>query len=170
MPADASVRRARSSDVPAIAAVQARAWKRAYADLLTGGLAEQLTPDRFVTAWRAELATSVVFVATSADAVVGVAVLRAEPTGEIATLVVDPAHQRRGHGSRLLSAATDTLREDGASQVSVWAPSVDIARIRFLTSAGLQPDGAQRVLENADGDTVVEIRLSAVLQDDAAVT
>jgi ribosomal protein S18 acetylase RimI-like enzyme len=176
VPADASVRRARPSDVPAIAAVQARAWRQAYSDLLTEELTAQLTPDRFVTAWKAELAAATVFVATSGEAVVGVAAVRTgqteeagPPAAEIAALVVDPARQRQGHGSRLLSAVTDTLRQEGTGQVNTWAPSVDAARLRFLTSAGLEPDGAQRVLENGNGETVVEIRLSAVLPDDPAL-
>jgi N-acetylglutamate synthase-like GNAT family acetyltransferase len=167
MPADASVRRAREGDVPMIAAVQARAWQRAYADLLSAEVAEQLVPERFVDAWRSEVAASLVFVATSADVVVGaVAVRTAPPVGEIATLVVDPAEQRRGHGSRMLSALTDTLRDGGASEVRAWTPTVDNARLRFLTSAGLEPDGAQRVLVNADGGEVIEIRLRAVLEGD----
>ena len=166
MPADASVRRARAGDAPMIAAVQARAWRQAYADLLPPEVADQLVPERFEDAWRAEVAGSLVFVATSADVVVGAAAVRTDPpAGEIATLVVDPAEQRRGHGSRLLSAVTDTLREDGATEVRAWTPSVDSARLRFLTSAGLEPDGAQRVLVNADGAEVIEIRLHAVLVD-----
>lgn len=166
--ADASVRRARSSDVPAIAAVQARAWRQAYAGLLPEQVVAQLAPERFVAAWRAEIgasgeqaAGSAVFVALSGATVVGAASVR--PGGELATLVVDPDRQRQGHGSRLLSAAADTLREAGVAEVHAWAPSADEARLRFLTSAGLQPDGVQRVLRSDDGGEVVEIRLHAVL-------
>ena len=168
MPADASVRRARAGDVPMIAAVQARAWRQAYADLLPDDVADALAPERFVDAWVSEVEASLVFVATSADVVVGAAAVRSDPpAGEIAALVVDPTEQRRGHGSRLLSALTDTLREGGTTEVRAWTPSVDNARLRFLTSAGLAPDGVQRVLVNADGAEVIEIRLRAALVDDA---
>jgi GNAT superfamily N-acetyltransferase len=83
--------------------------------------------------------------------------------GEIVALVVDPLHQRSGHGSRLLSAAAATLREGGASRVSVWVPGRDEALRDFYVSAGLVVDGARRTLQGEDGQRVQEIRLSAVL-------
>lgn len=166
MPADAFVRRARPTDAPQIAAVQARAWHRAYADLLTPEVAGRLTAEGLTGAWTAELDADdrTVFVAVEGPDVVGAATVRTEVAeAELATLVVDPDRQRRGHGSRLLSAVTDTLRAEGTTAVRTWSPAVDDARLRFLTSAGLQPDGARRVLRNADGDEVVEIRFSAGL-------
>jgi GNAT superfamily N-acetyltransferase len=168
MPADASVRPARGADVPAIAAVQARAWQRAYTDLFTPQVASALTADRFEAAWQAEVGGDpAVFVATLGAEIVAVASARQSTApgapAELATLVVDPDHQRQGHGSRLLAAVVDTLREAGVATLTTWAPSVDDARLRFLRSAGLEPDGAQRRLENGAGEEIIEIRFSAAL-------
>ena len=56
-----------------------------------------------------------------------------------------------GHGSRLLAAVVDGLRQDGADHVIAWVLDGDTARAQFLRSAGLGPDGAAREL--ASGPT-----------------
>ena len=68
------------------------------------------------------------------------------PGGVILTLEVEPSQQRGGHGSRLLAAAVDTLREDGADQVHTWVLDGDSARAQFLASSGLGPDDVAREL------------------------
>ncbi len=173
--ADAAVRPAVPADAPAVGAVQARAWRAQYAELAPT-LAE-LTPEGLAAAWRDAIAgppspRHAVLVATSGSAVVGfVAVAPADDAGadaadgEIVALVVDPAHQRAGHGSRLLSAAAATLRESGALRVSAWIPARDEPRRDFLASAGLVLDGARRTLQGPSGERVQEVRLSATLAD-----
>jgi len=164
--ADASVRPATAGDVPAIGAVQARAWKAAYADLLPPQVLQALDPRELAEAWRAAVTAPPsprhrVMVAAAGPTVVGFAAV--EPDGEVVALLVDPLHQRRGHGSRLLNAVVDLLREDGADRVAAWAPEQDRARIDFLTSAGLGPDGGRRTLELPGGGTLTETHLVAGL-------
>ena len=71
------------------------------------------------------------------------------PGGVILTLEVEPSQQRGGHGSRLLAAAVDTLREDGADQVHTWVLDGDSARAQFLASSG--PGSRRRRRELASG-------------------
>ncbi|GAA1511494.1 hypothetical protein GCM10009677_50390 [Sphaerisporangium rubeum] len=66
---------------------------------------------------------------------------------ELLTLLVEPGHTRRGHGSRLLNATVDHLREDGFSTVVTWIFAEDQAMHGFLSSAGWAPDEAERVLD-----------------------
>ncbi|MET8138955.1 GNAT family N-acetyltransferase [Sphaerisporangium sp. NPDC005288] len=68
-------------------------------------------------------------------------------TAELLTLLVDPDHTRRGHGSRLLNATVDHLREDGFTTVVTWVFAEDKAMLDFLSSAGWGPDEAERILE-----------------------
>ncbi|WP_405140410.1 GNAT family N-acetyltransferase [Sphaerisporangium sp. NBC_01403] len=68
-------------------------------------------------------------------------------TAELLTMLVDPDHVRRGHGSRLLNATVDHLREDGFATVVTWVFADDEAMVGFLTSAGWGPDEAERVLD-----------------------
>jgi GNAT superfamily N-acetyltransferase len=83
--------------------------------------------------------------------------------GELAALIVDPAHQRRGHGSRLLAAAVARLRDLGSGGVVAWVPELDTPRQAFLASAGIAADGARRAFALDDGGRLTEIRLRAAL-------
>jgi len=170
--ADASVREARPGDVPAIAAVQARAWRAAYAGLLDPATLAELTPEALDGPWREAVTRPpsprhAVLVALADDLVVGFAA--AAPSedadadaddGEIVALAVDPAHQQGGHGSRLLAAATDHLRDAGLRSVMAWTPEGDAPRRAFLASAGLRADGATRAYQGLE---LTEVRYSAAL-------
>jgi ribosomal protein S18 acetylase RimI-like enzyme len=70
--------------------------------------------------------------------------------GAIDQFVVDPAAQRRGHGSRLLNACADTLRADGFDRACCWVNADDDALRRFLTAAGWAVDGATREIGSED--------------------
>jgi ribosomal protein S18 acetylase RimI-like enzyme len=103
---------------------------------------------------------------TGAQAVVGIAShapaddpdLDPSSTAELLTLLVDPDHIHRGHGSRLLNATVDHLREDGFATVVTWVFADDKAMLGFLESAGWGPDEAERVLDM--GRPVRMIRLT----------
>lgn len=172
--ADASVRPARGADASAIGAVQGRCWRRAYAELAPRDVLDRLDATALTQRWHSAVTDPpskrhAVLVACAGNVVVGFAALApsADPDAgprdaEVVALEVDPAHQRAGHGSRLLAACVDTLRASGFAAVRVWCPAPDRARYAFLVSAGLHPDGARRDLAG-DGATVTEQRLSAAL-------
>ena len=60
--------------------------------------------------------------------------------GELAELTVDPAERAKGHGSRLLQAAVDTLVADRFTRAVTWVDAGDDALRTFLTDAGWAPD------------------------------
>jgi GNAT superfamily N-acetyltransferase len=170
--ADAAVRPARAGDAAAVGAIQARAWRQAFGAVLPGGALDE---HALADAWADAITDPpsprhAVLVATSGATVVGfVAVTPAEDpdlgddVGEIRVLAVDPAAQRAGHGSRLLSAATAMLRDQGVTGVVVWLPLPDAVMQNFLASAGMVADGARRTLAAPDGGTVTQLRLTAAL-------
>jgi GNAT superfamily N-acetyltransferase len=80
----------------------------------------------------------------------------------VTDLLVEPRWGRRGHGSRLLSAAVDSWREDGFGTAVAWAYEQDPATRRFLGSAGWEPDGARRALD-VDDLLVRQLRLHVAL-------
>ncbi|SEG61564.1 L-amino acid N-acyltransferase YncA [Thermomonospora echinospora] len=172
--ADVGVRPARRADAAAVADIQVRAWREGYRDLLPAAVLAEVTGPQAVAVWRdrwTEAATAPpgprhrLLVAVSADLVVGFAAhapatdpdLDPAVTAELVTLLVDPLHGRAGHGSRLLAATADLLREDGFGTVVAWVFEGDTAMRRFLGSAGWAPDGARRTLDM--GEPVVMIRL-----------
>ena len=74
-----------------------------------------------------------------------------EPAAEVTALGVDPARQRAGHGSRLLAAASDLAREDGARVLLVWAVRGDESLAGLLGAAGLERTRSWRELPVGQG-------------------
>lgn len=178
--ADVSVRVAWGDDAAAVAAVQVRAWRQEYADLLPDEVLATLDADAFAEAWHASLAKpkdarNRVLVALERNTVRGFAVTGpagdpdTDPVadGELVELTVDPDQVRHGHGSRLLQACAETLRADRFVRATTWLNSTDDVRRTFLTEAGWAPDGAHRELDlHGDGSVrVKQVRMHTDLSD-----
>ena len=194
--ADNSVRPAREPDLSAVGAVHAASWTGPYAQVLPEPLVRALTPDVLAEAWRPAVSAPPsprhrVHVAIG-DGIVAGFVASAPVSGEepapagsaevvdavqvveVVALEVDPLHQRRGHGSRLLAAVVDTSRADGVDEVQVWVHVDDAARAGFFRGAGFETDGARRRRAVQGGDphdarsVWPEVRLVASLAGDDA--
>ena len=178
--ADVSARVAWSDDAPAIAAVQVRAWRTTYAELLPADVLAALDPEQIAAGWAQALARPAdarhrVLVALERNLVTGFVVTGpgtdpdCDPvaTGELSDLTVDPHKRGAGHGSRLLQAAADTLVADRFTRAVSWLPAADDELRGFLTAAGWGPDGAHRTLDLlGDGTTTVkQVRLHSALVD-----
>ncbi|GAA1152995.1 GNAT family N-acetyltransferase [Nocardioides aquiterrae] len=174
---DVSVRVAWADDAPAIAELQLRTWRSTYAGLVP---AEALPDDvdAATAAWHASLskprdARNRVLVALERNRAVGFAITTpasdpdCDPVSdaEIAELTVDPEERGKGHGSRLLQAAVDTLVADRFRRAVLWAVASDDALRTFLTEAGWAPDQAHRELDlDGTGATLVkQVRLHTAL-------
>ncbi|GIG21879.1 hypothetical protein Cch01nite_26030 [Cellulomonas chitinilytica] len=177
--ADVSVRPAVPGDETAVVDVQLAAWR--HTGLLGPAVLDLVDPAAMTAQWARAITTPPaagyrVLVACRGADVVGVASVAPVPApedrpfdapgGVILALEVAPDSQQRGHGSRLLAAVVDLLRQDGADQVHTWVLDGDEARARFLGGAGLGPDGGTRDLATGampDGSeaTVTERRWSA---------
>ena len=155
-----SVRLARTSDIDAIADVQVRAWRQAYARVLPAHILSALDPSEMAFEWGRALLSGeahrvFVAVAEGSGAIVGAASvgpaadpdLEGSAIGEIGALFVDPDHQRAGHGSRLMHAAIDMLLGAGVNECVTWIALDDEPRRAFFVSAGWGPDSAFRDLQ-----------------------
>jgi GNAT superfamily N-acetyltransferase len=171
--ADVSVRIAWADDAAAIAELQLRTWREVYAGVLP---AEALPADADAAAqaWRASLSTpkdarNRALVALERNRVVGFAITApavdpdCDPVqdAELMEFTVDPDERGKGHGSRLLQAAVDTMRADRFTRSVLWTIASDDALRRFLTDAGWAPDTAHRELDlDGEGTTLVkQVRL-----------
>jgi GNAT superfamily N-acetyltransferase len=175
--ADVSVRVAWADDAAAIAAVQVRAWPEMYAGLLPADVLPT-DVDEVALQWRQALvrptdARHRALVALERNRVVGFALTSpagdpdCDPVadGELGELTLDPAERAKGHGSRLLQAAVDTLAADRFTRAVTWVNVGDDALRTFLTEAGWAPDTAHRELD-LDGTgttTVKQVRLHTAI-------
>lgn len=179
--ADAGVRQATEDDATAVGLVQALVWQEAYDGVVPPEVHAAFEPRSFEEVWRDALrrppeGVHRLLVAHAAGTVVGFVAIGpaqdpdvGQTTGEVTALGVHPQHRRQGHGSRLVNAAVDLLREAGAEHVTAWALARHEGVRAFLAGAGLQPDGAYRDRVVApDGGTAREVRLVAALVDETA--
>ena len=167
---DASVRRARPADAPAVGRLQVDAWRRAYAPHLPAGAFDGLTAEGATASWYDALLAPPtpqhrLLVALEADVVAGVAAV--QPTtdtsgAELALLVVHPDVTRRGHGSRLLAAVADTARDNSTTTLITWVFDFDAPLIGLLTSAGWGDAGEKRVVR-VGSDEVTQLLFHTAL-------
>lgn len=164
-----TVRLAMPAEAVDLARIQRRVW--AETEALSGAVATTAA-DEASRAWHAAitrppLAHFRVLVAIGDAGVVGFAVTgpsgdpdAQERTGTIGEFVIDPRERGKGHGSRLLNAAVDTLRTDGYDVATIWVPAANDALRSFLTASGWGADGAhQEVGIDEDGAHLKLIRL-----------
>lgn len=177
--ADVSVRPARVGDAGEVARVQLDSWRHGYAELLPATLAD-LTVEQVAQPWAASLQAPNprhhLLVALDGDSVVGFAAtapasdpyLDGSVDAELLALHVQPEATGAGHGSRLLAATVDHLREDGFTHAVTWVFAADEPLRRFLEGTGWADDGAVRSLEGDPGSAAVEqVRLATDLGDTA---
>lgn len=172
MSADVSARLAWPDDATSIVRVQLASWRTTYADLVPADVLESLDPTELAERWVTTLSSPKdarmrVLVALERADVRGFALVHPSydpdsdqvADGEMGELVIDPDHQRAGHGSRLLQAAIDTLAADRFTRAVWWINTGDDALRTFVTGSGWEPDGAHRELATETGSTVKQIRL-----------
>jgi GNAT superfamily N-acetyltransferase len=110
------IRRATPADAGAIAAVQARTWRYAFADVVEPERMPE--PEQQGPRFARHIARGgEVYVWDQDGRVAGFAVLVGE---ELRALYVDPPAQGAGVGSALLEAAVEALRAAGHAEAFLW--------------------------------------------------
>ncbi len=182
--ANGYVRSARPEEADDIARIQVATWRTAYRRLLPRHVLDGLDETWISERWAEAIAKppsprhrvlvaveqgaekhTVGFVASGPADAAALAPDEQdlpENVAAVTDLLVEPRWGRRGHGSRLLSAAVDLWREDGFETAVAWAYLEDPATRGFLTSAGWAPDGAARSLD-VDDLLVAQLRLHVAL-------
>ncbi|HEY0484999.1 MAG TPA: GNAT family N-acetyltransferase [Mycobacteriales bacterium] len=179
--ADVHVRPAVTADAGEIARIQLSTWETGYGEAVPAQVLERFGVEDMAARWSAAIAARPspahhVLVAFEQDSPAGFAVVVPSDPDDLATpgggppahdpattvtlgpLLVEPRWGRRGHGSRLLAAAVDLARADGARTAVTWVLQADTVSRRFLESAGWAGDGTARELDAGDA-TLREVRL-----------
>lgn len=171
-----TVRIATMADMDRIGEINTDSWRERLGGILPTAVLDSLHPSDLALVWAGGLINPPtpahrILVAVASGDVAGYAAIgpSADPdadplTGELLALEVDPRHQRRGHGSRLMAAAVDAGRALGNHSMTAWCAVQDEVRRAFLQSAGWAPDAAVRDLAVADPHapdrTLREVRLT----------
>jgi len=175
--ADVSCRVAWADDAPAISRLQLRVREQDLGALIPADVLGT-DPEAAEAAWREALnrpgdARVRVLVGLERNRVVGFVITSpasdpdTDPVvdAELMELTVDPDERGKGHGSRLLQAAVDTMTADRFRRAVLWVVADDDAMRGFLSSAGWAPDTAHRELD-LDGTgttTVKQVRLHTAI-------
>jgi ribosomal protein S18 acetylase RimI-like enzyme len=138
------VRRAEPEDAAGIAKVHVATWRTAYRGLLSDDFLASLNESAYAERWRRTLtaAQDRVFVAESADGVIGFASAGKERagengySGELYAIYVLREAQGHGHGRRLVQAVVGGLRELGLPDMIVWVLRDNVPARRFYERLG----------------------------------
>lgn len=139
-----SVRPATARDAKTIAEIHISAWHAAYADLMPDDFLKTMTLEKRLVYWREaiEFSEPQLLVATEGDQLVGfVGFDRSRDkgtrstVGEIWALYVAPAHWDQGAGLALWDGAREGLKEEGCTQVTLWALLCNDRALRFFEHA-----------------------------------
>nr|WP_246293466.1 GNAT family N-acetyltransferase [Naumannella cuiyingiana] len=162
-----------------LAAIQRRAWQEDLPPEVSAPMLSEASLDAAAEIWRraivrpplAECRVLVAVDGTNGRVTGFAATMPAQDPdadeatdGEVAEFVVDPVSRRRGHGSRLVNAAVDTLRADGYRLARIWVRSTDDVLRGFLSASGWAADGAHRELGDTEaGNRLKQVRLHTAI-------
>lgn len=146
------IRHATTDDLPAMMAIKHDAGLAAWPHILPPEVIETLPfLDRWVTAVKQPGPRTGVLVAETGGRVAGFAVTRpsgdpgADVTmGELDSFYVDPSTWGRGVGRALLASATQSLRDAGFSEATLWTAEANHRPRRIYEIAGWAVDGTNR--------------------------
>ena len=178
------VRPARPDDAGEIARIQLSTWRIAYRRLFPAHVLANLDEDYLTRGWHEAITASpserhrVLIAVEQGESSHTVGFAAGGPADDqalapeerplgtdvaaVTELLVEPRWGRRGHGSRLLAACVDQWRDDGFKSAVAWVYDADQVTLRFLGSAGWEPDGATRALD-VDDMLIPQLRLHVSL-------
>ena len=137
---DYTIRRAALADAPALAEVHETTWRQTYIGLMSEQLLDALTAHARTEAWKRMLSGETGYLATTYVAERGGALVAfgscgeqrdaglaaAGYDGEFAAVYVLNTDQRRGLGTRLMTAMMADLTARGLSGFTLWVPRDNI--------------------------------------------
>ncbi|MHB2022882.1 MAG: GNAT family N-acetyltransferase [Mycobacteriales bacterium] len=161
------VRETTTADAAAVARLQVRSWRAAYAGLIPAGYLAAMSAAERATRYTRMLAEMPAerghWVAEAAGVVQGFAGAgrsrdegAGREVGELYALYVDPDYWGRGAGRALLDRAGEFLVNSGCTEMTLWVLAGNRAARGFYEAAGFHHDGTSAELDIGAG--VPEVR------------
>ena len=143
------IRPATADDADEIGYVHATSWLETYTGLINDEFLAALSPEKSAEKFR-ETGCRDTLVLTADNRVVGFTVSgRTRDNkmpgsyGDIHAIYILKPYQRRGYGSKLLSAAIEKLRREGFDGFTVWVLESNQKACAFYEKFGFESDGTQ---------------------------
>jgi len=150
-----AVRPATLQDARSIGRVHVRAWQVAYSEIVPDRFLNRLSTANSSARWRSRIARNDthIFVVEADRQVVGFCScgaardedILASAAAEIYAFYLHPDYWRRGIGRRMMAHSLSLLREDGYTDVYLWALTENRRAIFFYRAMGFIADGAHKV-------------------------
>ena len=132
-----NIRRAQSSDLTLIAAVQAESWRDTYSGVLPEEyLADQITEDLKRHWTDVEIQPDDVVLVAEDDGVIGFIAVWCRPDPFIDNLHVKPSKRSKRVGSTLMKSAAQQLIQQGHKTAYLWVVASNERAIRFYERLG----------------------------------
>jgi ribosomal protein S18 acetylase RimI-like enzyme len=143
-----NIRRAKHSDRPRIAAVQAESWRDAYADVLPDAyLTDQIATDLERHWSELKIQTEDVVLVAEDNGIFGFIAVWCRPDPFIDNLHVIPSQRSKGLGSALLRSAAQRLLEKGYTTAYLWVVASNERALQlYKRLAGIRTDMALKPL------------------------
>jgi L-amino acid N-acyltransferase YncA len=141
-----TIRKARSGDAAAIAAVYVEAWRMAYAGILPDRVLIRMSEAQQQRLWAHQIGRldTVLVAVTPHDGIVGVASGGRcrdrifAGAGEVFTLYVAPDHQGKGYGKALLTGMLNALHGAGHDTAVLWVLADNHSRFFYEAMGGVR--------------------------------
>ncbi|MGQ0431969.1 MAG: GNAT family N-acetyltransferase [Microthrixaceae bacterium] len=162
------IRPATAEDTARLTEIHVESWRAAYRGQLLDEYLDSLAPEQRVPLWQRVLAstdwpTQGTLVLDCDGEAVGFAHLipsrdddQVQPTGEVASMYLDPRVWRQGGGRLLMAAALDALATS-YGEATLWVLEANVGPRRFYEATGWTPDDARKTIE-IGGLPLIEVR------------
>jgi ribosomal protein S18 acetylase RimI-like enzyme len=165
---DVNIRPAGTTDSLGIALVHVRSWQAAYKGLLPQPFLDGLDPVQRGQVWGRYLsqgrrAGEAVLVAEAHGNVVGFVSVGpsrdadADCQGEVWAIYLLADFWGQGMGRALMGAASESLRDAGFTEATLWVLDTNERARRFYEAAGWAPDGVSKE-DSGRGFRITEVR------------
>lgn len=138
-----------ADDFHDVGSVYVESWQSAYRGIVPQAYLDKLTSERWSGSLSADPASSLgLFTDGRLIGTSHVCFARdaaREGFGEIVSLYLRPAYVGRGYGRALMQAALDKLRNDGCTDVCLWALSQNLSAEGFYEHMGFKRSGRAMV-------------------------
>jgi GNAT superfamily N-acetyltransferase len=162
------IRPATPDDAERLASVHVEAWKSAYRGQVPDEYLDALTVQGRLDLWRKLLAdttaSTVILVLVDGDLPIGFAYCTThrtepagDPTGELASMYLDPRVWRQGGGRLLMASAIEWFTTMACREATLWVLDTNTGPRRFYEALGWKCDGSQNPVE-LGGRNLVEVQ------------